>query len=434
VFDSLPKHFLSCARKQQPHLKVLFPPSNKPDLPNRVVVTGAGIVTALGIGWSDNTLGFRTGRSALGPLHVIDVSRQRSVVGGEVNLPTKLPTGRLSDRRRQRWDRSLRLLWLAANEAWTQSGWIPGPDIPLVLGTTAAGLSQGQAFYLQALRTRSRTIGQPTRILNYLAQRQALEVAADLALSGPLTLISNACASGANALGHAWEIIRNNRARRVLAGGYEGLCQLVYAGFDSLQAISLNGCRPFDSRRDGLSLGEGAAVLALEALDTARERGATILGELAGYGASTDVHHLTQPHPEGHAARRAMTEACRTAGVGPSEVHYLNAHGTGTLLNDSSEAAAIRSWAGDQTDRIQVSSTKRCTGHLLGAAGAVEAALCLMALEGQWLPPMPDLREPDPACTFPLVRQPAHHPIDVVMSNSFGFGGANATLIFRRLR
>jgi 3-oxoacyl-[acyl-carrier-protein] synthase II len=399
-----------------------------------VVVTGAGIVTALGIGWAKNAEGFRTGRCALRPLTVIDVARQRSRIGGEVDLPAELPQGQLPTRRRERWDRSLKLLWLAASEAWVQTGWETAVDAPLVLGTTAAGLRQGEAFYDRAVQDRIRERRQPTRVLYYLAQRQALEVAADLGLRGPLTLISNACASGANALGRGWEMIRSGLAPRVLVGGYEGLCRLVYAGFDSLQAISISGCRPFEAGRDGLSLGEGAAVAALETLDSARARGATILGELAGYGASTDIHHLTQPHPEGRAAVLAMAEACSAAGIGPAQIQYLNAHGTGTLWNDRSEAAAIRAWAGDHTGRLPVSSTKRCTGHLLGAAGAVEAVLCLMAIDGQWLPPMPELKDPEPDCGFPLVRQATDQALEIVMSNSFGFGGANATLIFRRIQ
>jgi 3-oxoacyl-[acyl-carrier-protein] synthase II len=206
----------------------------------------------------------------------------------------------------------------------------------------------------------------------------------------------------------------------------------VFAGFDSLQALSPTRCRPFDAHRDGLALGEGAAVLALETLEVARRRGAAILGEIVGYGAATDAHHLTQPHPQGDAAFASMTEACRTARVNADQIGYINAHGTGTPLNDAAEAAAINRWAGGDAANISVSSTKSSIGHLLGAAGAVEAVVCLMALREQWLPPTSTLESPDPVCEFPVVQKPTEARLDYALTNSFGFGGANATLILRR--
>ena len=273
---------------------------------------------------------------------------------------------------------------------------------------------------------------QPTRAFHYQAQTQARTLADALGFSGPITIISNACASGANAIGHAWELIRRGQAERVLAGGYDALSQMVFSGFDSLQALSPTACRPFDARRDGLAMGEGAAMLALETLDSARRRGAVILGELIGYGTTIDPHHLTQPHPQGDAALAAMTLACESARLSPAEIDYVNAHGTGTPLNDSAEAAAINRWAGPRAATLPVSSTKASIGHLLGAAGAVEAVVCLMALREQWLPPEIAFETPDPACNFPIVRQPQDARVNVVLSNSFGFGGVNATLILRR--
>jgi 3-oxoacyl-[acyl-carrier-protein] synthase II len=259
-----------------------------------------------------------------------------------------------------------------------------------------------------------------------------MDLAEALGFSGPIIIIANACASGTNAIGHAWELLQHGRARRVLAGGYEGLSQLIFSGFDSLQALSTTQCRPFDANRDGLMLGEGAAVLALETLSSASERNATILGEIVGYGAATDVHHLTQPHPQGDAALAAMKAACRRAGVSPESIGYVNAHGTGTPLNDSSEAAAINRWAGSRAGTLPVSSTKSSIGHLLGAAGAVETVICLMALSGGWLPPTSTLKAQDPTCGFPVLRKPMDAKVEYALSNSFGFGGANATLIMRR--
>jgi 3-oxoacyl-[acyl-carrier-protein] synthase II len=271
-------------------------------------------------------------------------------------------------------------------------------------------------------------------VLHYQAQRQGLDMADAFGLDGPLAFIANACASGANAIGHAFELVRHGQARRVLTGGYDGLSQLVFSGFDSLQALSPTQCRPFDANRDGLALGEGAAVLALETFEDARRRGARILAEIVGYGASTDSHHLTQPHPQGDAAYAAMSAACQDAGVEPGQIQYINAHGTGTPLNDSAEAAAINRWAGPCAANIPVSSTKAGIGHLLGAAGAAEAVVCLMALAEGWLPPTTTIRNVEPACVFPVVREPMDAQVEYALTNSFGFGGANATLIFRRFK
>ena len=411
---------------------MLYPPKQLPASPPRAVVTGAGIVTALGVGWKDNADGFRDGRVAIRPVTVFDVSRQRVKVAGEVDLPIALPDTLLPARHIRRLDRAAKLLLLAAHEAWRQSGWEPSGDLPVVLGTTSGGMSLGQDYYRQAVRAPSSHRRQPTRVLHYQAQRQALDLAEAFGFRGPITLIANACASGANAVGHAWELLRRGHAERVLTGGYDALSQLVFAGFDSLQALSPTRCRPFDARRDGLALGEGAAVLTLETLEHAQRRGADILGEIAGYGAATDAHHLTQPHPQGDAAFTTMTAACQSAGVIPRQISYLNAHGTGTPLNDSAEAAAINRWAGPCAPKIPVSSTKSGIGHLLGAAGAVETVVCLMALRGQWLPPTSTLESPDPLCAFSLVRKPATTPLEYALTNSFGFGGANASLVLRR--
>jgi 3-oxoacyl-[acyl-carrier-protein] synthase II len=293
-------------------------------------------------------------------------------------------------------------------------------------------MTLGQAYLRQCLEAPARHAHQAERVVHYQTQRQGLDLEDALGFQGPIVIIANACASGANAVGHAFELIRQGGAERVLCGGYDALCQLVFAGFDSLQALSPTECRPFDVHRDGLALGEGAAVFALESMESACKRKAPVLGEVAGYGAAMDVHHLTQPHPEGAAALEAMAAACRSAGVAPEQIGYLNAHGTGTLLNDSAETVAINAWAGANAPGIPVSSTKASIGHLLGAAGAVEAAVCLMALQGQWLPPTATLREPDPAARFTLIRKPAAASFEYALTNSFGFGGANASLVLRR--
>jgi 3-oxoacyl-[acyl-carrier-protein] synthase II len=304
----------------------------------------------------------------------------------------------------------------------------------LVLGTTSGGMSLGETYLRCALQQPRSPRQQATRVVHYQAQRQGLDLFNAFGFHGPITIIANACASGANAIGHAWELVRNGRAERVFTGGYDALCQLTFAGFDSLQALSPTPCRPFDAKRDGLSLGEGAAMLTLETHERALRRGAEILGEIIGYGAATDTHHLTQPHPQGDAAVAAMNAACASARITPAQVDYLNAHGTATPQNDDTEAVAIHRWAGARAPTLPVSSTKAGVGHLLGGAGAVEAVATLMALRGQWLPPQPTLETPDPVCRFQIVRQPTDARIEIALSNSFGFGGANATLALRRWR
>ncbi len=397
-----------------------------------MVITGAGIVTALGIGWEKNAEGFRVGKTAMRPVTLFDASRQRVKTAAEVDLPQQLPATRLTSRQTRRMDRATRLLFLAAHEAWQEAGWEPGDDLPFVLGTTSGGMSLGETYYRQAITAPRDKRLQATRVQHYQAQRQALDVTDAFGFGGPITIIANACASGANSIGHAWDLLRRGHTQRVLTGGYDALSQMVFAGFDSLQALSTTQCRPFDAHRDGLALGEGAAVLALETLDFAKKRNAEILGEIVGYGAATDAHHLTQPHPNGDAALASMNAACAAAQLSPDKINYINAHGTGTPLNDSAETAAINRWAGAHVKDVAVSSTKASIGHLLGGAGSVEAVICLMALREQWMPPTVTLQTLEPTCQFSFVQKPTDAKVNYALTNSFGFGGANATLILRR--
>lgn len=401
---------------------------------NRVVVTGAGIITAFGNGWRKNADGFRAGKKAFRPVTLFDVSKQRCKIAAEIDLPEKFPPSQLSQNNFGRFARASKMLLLAAHEAWTQSGWRAEENLPVVLGTTSGEMTLGENYLKHALASPADFRRQPSRVEHYQVQRQGLDLCDAFGFSGAATTISNACASGANAVGHAFELIRSGRAEKVLTGGYDALSQLTFAGFDSLQALSSNPCRPFDAARDGLSLGEGAAILTLENLASARKRSAEILGEIIGYGAATDTHHLTQPHPNGDAALASMNAACAMAKILPEQIDYLNAHGTATPQNDATEAAAINRWAGVNAEKMIVSSTKAGIGHLLGAAGAVEAVVCLMALREQFLPPEISIGETDPACRFQIVRQPAEEKIELTLSNSFGFGGANASLVFRRFQ
>lgn len=397
------------------------------------MITGAGLITPLGMDWSTNARGFRSGHSAFRNVRGFNVTGRRVQTAAEVDIPNQMPRTRLTRRHLDRMDRAAKMLLLSAHQAWIQSGWLPGGQVPIVLGTTSGGMMLGQSYFAQGTGEPTNHRQQAARIVHYQAQRQGLDLADAFGIAGPITIVANACASGGNAIGHAWELIRYGLAERVISGGYEALSELVFAGFDSLQALSSTQCRPFDTERDGLALGEGAAVFALETLELAQRRRANVLAEIVGYGASTDIHHLTQPEPGGAAAFEAMTLACQSARLHPSQIQYVNAHGTGTVMNDGAETAALNRWAGNTASQLRVSSTKSSVGHLLGAAGAVEIAVCVMALQGQWIPPTCTLRQPEHTAQFQLVKSPADAFLEYVLSNSFGFGGANASLIIRRL-
>ena len=394
------------------------------------MVTGAGIVSPMGRDWTENVAGFQAGRSAFGPVTLFDVSRQRVGTAGQVDLQETAPDSGISRKAWDRMDRGTRLAWLAAREALAQAG-LSGGEMPMIVGTSAAAMPIGEDYYKQALSNPAQRHTQLRRVETYQAQRQMTDMARVLGIHGPQRIVSNACASGANAIGQAFHLVRSGKADCVLAGGYDALCQLVFAGFDALQALSPSGIpRPFDAARDGLALGEGAGFVIVESAASAKARGARVIAEILAYGAATDVHHLTQPHPLGDAALVTMQAACSMAGLVPEQIDYINSHGTGTPLNDIAEGNAIQRWAGDNVGKIKVSSTKSAIGHLLGGAGAVESVISLMALTDQFLPASLNVREADPVCTFDLVREPRDARVQRVLTNSFGFGGANATLIF----
>jgi 3-oxoacyl-[acyl-carrier-protein] synthase II len=404
--------------------------SPPPAPPRPVVVTGMGMVSPMGRDVAENAAAFRAGRMAFSPVTLFDVSRQRVGTAGQVDLPEMPPDAAIPRRAWERMDRGSRMALLAAREALADAG-LSGGEMPVIIGTSAAAMPIGEDYYKQALTTTAARGLQLRRVELYQAQRQMTDLARVLRLEGPQRIISNACASGANAIGHAFHLVRSGRAERVLAGGYDALCQLVFSGFDALQALSPSGIpRPFDAARDGLALGEGAGFVLVESAAAAKARGARVIAEILGYGAATDVHHLTQPHPMGDAALITMQSACEMAGLSPEQIGYINSHGTGTPLNDIAEGNAILRWAGEAVGKIRVSSTKSATGHLLGGAGAVESVISLIALERQFLPASLNVREADAVCSFDLVREPRDAEIRRVLTNSFGFGGANATLIF----
>ena len=403
----------------------MFAPTNT--MLRRVAITAAGVVSPLGHGLEETRRSLCEGRDCVSPVTRFDVSKTRCKTAGQIP-PASAKNGQTGkERHHQRLSRlhPASVFMIEAARELRAMDPLFHPEIT-VIGATGGGMNFGEAFYraqVERRRPRERAIW----LANYLPQKAVLDAQEACGFASPSQIIANACASGTNAVGHAFALIRNGACRRVLCGGYDIICEMVFVGFDSLQASTQEKIRPFDKNRTGLVLGEGAALLALEEWESARERGAPILAEVTGYGISTDNHHLTQPHPSGIGPRLAMERALANARRMPEEIDYINAHGTATPFNDATEGAAIFQLFGS---RAHVSSTKSMMGHALGAAGAIEAVISVLALRHQFLPPNIHYQEPDPACLLNVVANESRAArVRRVVSNSFGFGGANASIV-----
>jgi len=404
----------------------------------RVVVTGMGAVTPLGLDFPSTWRQLVAGKAAAAPVTLFDVAGCRCKQAATCVLPdlSDIPAKTLS-----RLSRASRLALAAAREAMAgarlldHQGKSSLPHLPLAVSTTGGGMALGEQF-LRSMLTQHRGAGQFYHASRYQAQHQTHDLQRILGFRGPVTIIANACASGANAIGHGADLIRSGACTCVLAGGYEALTELIYVGFDCLQAMSPDCCRPFDVARNGLMLGEAAAFAVLESESHARARGAPILCELAGYGQATDLHHLTQPHPGGATAVAVMRQAIARAGVNVADIGYVNAHGTGTPLNDASEGTAFATTFGDGVNvpaRLRISSTKAAIGHTLGAAGSVEALFAIAALRSGQLPPSLNVQQPEPMVAANLVAVGERQSeMSATLTVNLGFGGSNAALVFKR--
>jgi 3-oxoacyl-[acyl-carrier-protein] synthase II len=397
-------------------------------LNRRVVVTGIGIITPHGVGQEVNWLKTKAGVSSIGEIVSFDAFHYRANNGGEAREFIATSLNNLNGRR---IDRSSHMLIHAAREALVDSG-IPEiiQDIPVLLsfGTTLGGMLSGEAFHRDVIRRGLKRARLPL-VSDYLAHCQVINLFKEFKLRGDFRVFSNACSSGTNAIGHAFNSIRHGEYDVAVCGGYDTMSEFTFAGFNALMAVTPSLCRPFDKNRDGLVLGEGAGVLILEELGHAANRKARIYGEITGYGESTDAYHMTSPEPSGSVAAAAIIAALEDAGN--PEIDYINAHGTGTKYNDAMEAKAITAAFGDRVRGIPVSSVKPMIGHLLGGAGAVEAIISLLAIIYKCLPPNLNYITPDSECDLNIVREVTKYNIKTVVSNSFGFGGSNASIIMR---
>src|SRR5213594_135157 len=398
---------------------------NKKKVSARVVVVAAGVVSPLGVGLAETVDSLRKARDCVSPVTRFSVAQCRCKTAGQVP-DDGLLAGRGEEFRSHRLHRASHMMIQALREVVTQESQFK-PELT-VIGTTSGGMSYGEHYY-RSLHQAEKLRHAPTWIANYPAQKPVIDAQEAFGISAPCQVIANACASGTNAIGHAFECVRSGRYQRVLAGGYDALAEMVFVGFDSLQASTPEKCRPFDRHRTGMVLGEGAAILALENFNAARARGATVLAEITGYGISNDNFHLTQPDPSGIGPRRAMERAIQSAHVSANAVDYINAHGTATSFNDTAEGKAIS----ELFDRVPVSSTKSMMGHSLGAAGAVEAVICLLALQHQFLPSNINFSASDDDLDLNIVANETRPAVlRTVLSNSFGFGGTNASILMRK--
>ncbi|MEP7105813.1 MAG: beta-ketoacyl-[acyl-carrier-protein] synthase family protein [Chloroflexota bacterium] len=398
----------------------------------RVVVAGLGAITPFGPTADDLWEGVRTGTVAIRRV------RQIATQGYGTRVAAEVPPGELPehDYRRPRGHRepAIDFALLAAEEALAGCGFEPdriaGDRWAVVVGTCNAGLESAESWYLAE---NSWAVNPASPLLLVPPQALAEALSGAFGIRGPVISLNTACAAGANAIGYAADLIRSGHADAVLAGASDALSEVAFAGFSALEALSPEAAAPYSLGRRGLSLGEGSAMLVLVRHDLAQSLGVKALAEVAGYGLSADGYNPTAPHPEGEGAARAIRAAMADAGVAPKQVAYVNGHGTGTPKNDSAETNAIRLALGDAANGVLVSSTKSMIGHLLGAAGAVEAAVTIKALGAQVAPPTANFDIADPECDLDYVSNVAR-PVrmDVALSNNFAFGGANACLALAR--
>jgi len=401
-------------------------------MPSRVVVTGLGVISALGHNRSEFWSALSEGRAGIGPLESVDRTLLRFQNGAEVRNYD--PARYFDEKEIGMLDRFAQLGVIAAREAMADSGiqWTDSlrENTAIVTGSCVGGQGtedEGFVNLYQKNIPRVNPLTIPRTMENAAASRISLETG----IVGPTYTVSTACSSSNHAIGQAFSMVRSGAVRAAIAGGSEAVFSLGFLkAWEAMRVVSPDTCRPFSRDRRGLILGDAGAMLVLETLEDARSRGARIYGEVVGFGMSSDAHHITQPSPVG--AARAMRAALTDGGIAPEQIGYINAHGTATQANDATETTAIRTVFGKQADRLAVSSTKSMHGHTLGAAGAIEAVATLLALHEKVLPPTANYQEPDPACDLDVIPNVARRAqVEYALSNSFAFGGLNAVLAFR---
>jgi 3-oxoacyl-[acyl-carrier-protein] synthase II len=410
-------------------------------LGGRVAITGLGAITPLGLDVPSTWEALLAGRSGIGPITRFDASGFRARIAAEVKGFD--PEAVLGRKEARRTDRFVQMAIAAADEAVRDAGLVIDDrnrtEVGVIVGSGIGGIST-LVDQIQVMQTRGPDRVSPFLVPMFIVDLSAGEIAIRFGAQGVNYSIVSACSTSAHCIGEAAEVIRRGDAVAMIAGGSEaGIVPIGVAGFAAMRALSERNdeperaSRPFDAERDGFVMGEGAGIMVLEDLDYARARGARIYAELLGYGATDDAYHITAPSEGGEGAARAMRMALRKARLAPHEIDYINAHGTSTPLNDKLETQALKAVFGPAAYDIPVSSTKSMTGHLLGAAGAVEAIICVLAVRDGRIPPTINYEHPDPDCDLDYVPNVARERrVDVALTNSLGFGGHNTTLIVGR--
>lgn len=405
----------------------------------RVVVTGMGGITPVGKDIKSSWEALKNGISGIAPITNFDASGMKAKFAAEVK--NYVPEEFIDKREVRHMDRSTQFALIAAEEAMQNSGLNPQEENPARCGViVSSGIGGLQTMQKECIKGKEKGWERisPFFIPMVISNMPAGQIAIKFGFKGMCVAPVAACAGGGNAIGDAFRHIRDGYAEVMLCGGTEAtITELGIGGFTSMKALSFSdeadrASIPFDKERNGFVMGEGAVMLMLEELEHAQKRGAAILGEIIGYGATCDAYHITAPDPEGTGGAACMSQAMKDAGISCEQIGYINAHGTSTPMNDVCETKAIHSVFGEQAAKIPVSSTKSMTGHMLGAAGAMEAAVCVLALKDGFLPPTINYRVPDEECDLDIVPNTGREaPIQYALSNSLGFGGHNTCLIFK---
>ena len=396
----------------------------------RVAITGIGVFCSIGKNVEEFTLSLKEGRMGIGPITLFDTSKYPCKIGAEIRdyQPEKF----FEKKELKRLSRADQFALIASEEAVKASEihHYPSEEVGVCLGAGAGGMFEAETYHREIL---VKGKSKPSLIWSFIPSFTTDRVAARFGFSGPKFTVTTACSSSATAIGYGADLIRSGKSKAVLCGGSEALSELTFGGFNSLKVMDPSPCKPFDRKRAGMSLGEGAGILILEDFDDAMRRGTKILAEFLGYGIGGEAYHITAPEPSGMREARIMREAIEEGGMTISGVDYINAHGTGTPLNDKVETLSIKNVFGERAYKIPISSIKSSVGHCLGSAGVIEAVASILAIVGHFIPPTLHHQEGDEDCDLDYVPVKSRAmKVEVVLSNSFAFGGNCTTLLFKK--
>ncbi len=396
----------------------------------RVAITGIGVFCSIGKNVEEFNQSLKEGKTGIGPITLFDISKYPCKIGAEIR--DYRPIEFFRKKELKRLSRTDQFALIASEEAVKASGIhsFPLEEVGVCLGAGAGGMFEAETYHREIL---VKGKSKPSLIWCFIPSFTTDRVAERFGFSGPKFTVTTACSSSATAIGYGADLIRSGKSKAVLCGGSEALSELTFGGFNSLKAMDPSPCKPFDRKRAGMSLGEGAGIIILEDFDEAVKRGVKIYAEILGYGIGGEAYHITAPEPSGMREARIMREAIEESGIAPAEVDYINAHGTGTPLNDKVETLSIKNVFKERAYSIPISSIKSMVGHCLGSAGVIEAIASILSMTHQFIPPTINHQEGDEDCDLDYVPGKSREmELEVVLSNSFAFGGNCTTLVFKK--